>query len=143
MDARAEQIAKEIADAADVFLAGMEDGPVDTDERRDALKRYAKARQRILAIDPLETAIIARAYLRELAERREGGWQPIETAPRDGTHILLAWGGQTILGWWLDNSRERYLPWAGWTMPSMQVRPKGKPTHWLHLPIPPTGKDQP
>jgi len=68
-----------------------------------------------------------------------GEWQPIETAPRDGTEVLifearhsfgydyavgkfvLRWDGDTIGGWSNRNSSSAY----------------NHPTHWQPLPLPP------
>lgn len=61
------------------------------------------------------------------------GWQPIETAPRDGSKIILWWGGYSRYGSYLDNSHTS-VPWAGWTVPSLEVRPTGAPTLWMPMP---------
>lgn len=56
------------------------------------------------------------------------GWQPIETAPKDGTEILT-WDGQDakILRWALGR-------WDDWgEMPGALL----PPTHWMPLPEPP------
>lgn len=57
-------------------------------------------------------------------------WQPIETAPKDGTDILVGFAGQdrppVVVGWfddWLEYDSVNIL--------------KGKPTHWMPLPEPP------
>lgn len=65
------------------------------------------------------------------------GWIPIETAPKDGTRVLLSWNGVVVLGFYLDNSTTHH-PWAGWRVPSMEVRPPGRPSHWMPLPAAPT-----
>ena len=67
---------------------------------------------------------------------RDGGWLPIESAPRDGSSILLAWGGKSREGHWLDNTATRW-PWAGWKVLGM-LQPNGLPTHWRPLPAAPT-----
>jgi hypothetical protein len=62
-------------------------------------------------------------------------WQPIETAPKDGTRILLLTGRTEVaVGRWLDNSHTR-MPWAGWTT---DLGPSSRATHWMPLPRPPS-----
>ena len=63
------------------------------------------------------------------------GWQPIETAPRDGTRVLC-WGPpmmvaecewrffQGTTGWWRSNQC-----------------PQVRPTHWMPLPAPPAASE--
>lgn len=78
-----------------------------------------------------------------------GGWRPIESAPRDGTHVILAFGRDGVMeGWWDDNDPGPY-PWkfvdrgapgstgyaaGGFINGSREVR--GGPTHWQPL-LPP------
>ena len=58
---------------------------------------------------------------------RQSGWQPIETAPKDGTRVLLRREGMVALGEWRNlfgiDTWWRHGPLGG------------KPTHWH--PIPP------
>lgn len=77
-------------------------------------------------------------------------WKPIETAPKDGTDILLSNGEVVAEGHWLvieggifehrdmdgrwigQDERDDYedwIDWAGGMLPS--------PTHWMPLPPPP------
>ena len=75
-----------------------------------------------------------------------GGWQPIETAPKDGTYVLIATeshdGGMTTAcwdaewssssGWWLlDNGKDPEIPLRG-----------AEPTHWMPLPAAPSIADR-
>lgn len=77
------------------------------------------------AIDDLRAA---------LASRSDGGWRPIETAPKDGTPMLFCWwqDGQDTLpvvaGFWSRLS-ERWC--------NDQDGGKVRPTHWMPLPKPP------
>jgi hypothetical protein len=67
-------------------------------------------------------------------------WQPIETAPRDGTRILATGGG-------LDANMEvvSYLVDTGaWETPNYVLDDRdneaegySRPTHWMPLPAPP------
>lgn len=64
-------------------------------------------------------------------------WQPIETAPKDGTHILAYMDDAAIEAWW----DQRY----GWECVVMSSHGCGccgssndDPTHWMPLPPKPT-----
>lgn len=61
-------------------------------------------------------------------------WQPIESAPKDGTHILLFIEGYTIEGWWGRNR---------WNVARLSDHGCGccggdndPPTHWQELEVP-------
>ena len=67
-----------------------------------------------------------------------GAWQPIETAPKDGTNVLLVnrkgnmatglWQGRGVMaGWWL----------RGGNGPNVFFNDHHGPTHWMPLPAPP------
>ncbi len=68
-------------------------------------------------------------------------WQPIETAPRDGTPVLLVDyslgdpgdppGFDVFVGYWSDDAHNR-----GWTCAYYNVRTHD-PDHWMPLPAPP------
>ena len=61
-----------------------------------------------------------------------GGWKPIETAPRDGTAVLVRCGNRLgsshlasfVDGTWMEQSGAYLLPEEG----------EGSPTHWNPLP---------
>jgi Lar family restriction alleviation protein len=57
-------------------------------------------------------------------------WQPIETAPRDGTKFL-AWDGEELIAWRYEG---RWI--YGQEMESPYLT-HWSPTHWQPLPIPP------
>jgi hypothetical protein len=74
---------------------------------------------------------------RELAEVRKDVWQPIETAPKDGTSILVVMQGYTpavarwLAGMWMTAEMEGDfedddLDACEWNL-----------THWMPLPTPP------
>jgi len=79
-------------------------------------------------------------------------WQPIETAPKDGTHILLSNGESVSHGHWLyvaaysreirdmegfyvdqdeSDGYDGWIDFVGGMLPD--------PTHWMPLPPPPKG----
>lgn len=84
-----------------------------------------------------------------LAEAEKKGaedWQPIETAPRDGTRIILLRKNGPVFGCW-DDDRYSTKPRPYWTHD--QVRAFGNvdarkvpPTHWMPLPAPPRDLSQ-
>ena len=89
------------------------------------------------AINGPHVAVLAAAMAREAAERAVVEWQPIETAPRDGTPILailkvtnnktnFAWHEPNVI-WATDDESDWY---RGWGFDDY--------THWMPLPPPPT-----
>ncbi len=77
----------------------------------------------------------------ELAEVRARlalpAWHPIETAPTDGTAVIL-WSPaelEAVHAWWLPGDGRAYTPcWA-----AFGSRLVVNPTHWMPLPAPPSG----
>ena len=69
-------------------------------------------------------------------------WQPIETAPEDGTYILLGNRHGTWVGKYLDRYISGYRPSNPWHSMMLNCRHMGRfpsvvPTHWMPLPEPP------
>jgi hypothetical protein len=58
-------------------------------------------------------------------------WRPIETAPRDGTLILMIKDGNHMIGYWLNDPPM----WIEWCVGQVN------PTHWMPLPPPPVVKE--
>jgi hypothetical protein len=83
-------------------------------------------------------------------------WQPIETAPRDGTHIMGYNGDEryelsNIKETWMGKAPEgsiNYQKWmdgeiprnTGWEYVERDCCFKWSPTHWMPLPAPPEVK---
>ena len=57
-------------------------------------------------------------------------WQPIETAPKDGTNILAREGDIIALVWWEDVTQE----WRDYGDMGAAGMTVFEPTHWMHLP---------
>jgi hypothetical protein len=100
----------------------------DDDEIRAAAERCADGWG--LARSQTAPAVVLRELLADakaVARAYLNPWRPIDTAPRDGTRVLLWWDGWDIqLGSW--------HPLHGWqTGPIVHCQP----THWTPLPLPP------
>lgn len=99
----------------------------------------AKVRQRLSEGDCPTTPAHPVEHLEDLvvhlANRYSDGWQPIETAPKDGTRVLL-WGNGflVMIGAWLEHTGMAYLQPTWWSNGVPIVPP---PTHWQHLPSAP------
>jgi hypothetical protein len=73
-------------------------------------------------------------------------WQPIETAPKDGTPVWLWWpspDSEAITGWWSEGWYEgdrlvrSDAGWVGNEASSHRLDEWSQPTHWMPLPAPP------
>lgn len=95
-----------------------------------------------------------------ISHHRADGWQPIESAPKDGTRILGAWKGDNWnvleMRWTtlyhnnqvLEGQPEEDARWIGLCWRTGESRWDGnfgrpdwsltQPTHWQELPAPPT-----
>lgn len=76
-----------------------------------------------------------------------GTWMPIETAPKDGTSVILFWpyitqDGFVSSGQWFSGHYDVETGargngyWYSWNVNSGAT----PPTHWMPLPPPPEGK---
>jgi hypothetical protein len=63
--------------------------------------------------------------------RLDGGWSPIESAPLDGTVVLIYSPMEGVM-----SSRWEYQ-WQGFPWRCAQDRKRQIPTHWMPLPEPP------
>ena len=83
---------------------------------------------------------IARAEKAE-AERDAARWQPIETAPRDGTRLWCFWPDawseeRQAIGWFVSGGEDEYWTDAADSDPN-------PPTHWMPLPAAPATRRTP
>ena len=72
---------------------------------------------------------------RELAGVRKDVWQPIETAPKDGSEIW-AFNGEQGRMEWLENEEVALWIWCDDLLSDSDPMPD-QPSHWRHLPTPP------
>lgn len=69
---------------------------------------------------------------------KRNGWKPINTAPKDGTHILTYSKHHPIVEtWWTQNIMNAWV-WGGtgWNYPEYD-----NPTHWRPLPEKPNEEE--
>ena len=61
-------------------------------------------------------------------------WRDIETAPKDGTRILVKGDCTIVAGWQFIYSADCY----GWAIVNDAWMPERIATHWMPLPTPPS-----
>lgn len=83
-------------------------------------------------------------HQRDEAYNESFDWQPIETAPKDGTWVTLGTdtpdapcGIESLDCWFPAVCQGRYVRGSGW-MRCSEYSVNIEPTHWMHLPKPPT-----
>ena len=69
------------------------------------------------------------------------GWQPIETAPKDGTEIDLWRDGERWCNWWWSKGHKAWIRKHSYPIVT-SVMSDPQPTHWMPLPAAP-GQPQP
>ena len=62
-----------------------------------------------------------------------GAWLPIETAPKDGTPVLVAWEGLSFHPVVAHSEGNQW----GTLSAGFGFEPLCAPTHWQYLPLPP------
>ena len=68
-------------------------------------------------------------------------WHPIETAPKDGQHLMLGMADeQYVAEGYYDEAADAWFPplQSDTDMPDMRIYP----THWMPLPAPPSRANQ-
>ena len=68
-------------------------------------------------------------------------WQPIETAPKDGTKLIGYSGGRVSVIFYGEYYLNQFVWFTGGTLPTMNAEPQiFEPTHWM--PSPETPKER-
>lgn len=87
-------------------------------------------------------------YWRKLAKaaiaamKPQESWQPIETAPKNGTNILVWWPNEfhcPLVAHW--NNGKYNGDKIGWKLTAWSNSKETEPTHWMPLPQPPKQKE--
>lgn len=102
-------------------------------------------------------ALLACADAWDREQQRDSPWQPIETAPKDGTPVLIGWhddagAWQERRAWWdrefaiegCDDDMNTLWKqaWTDYRVASFGYEEvwEYEPTHWMPLPAPPVEK---
>jgi hypothetical protein len=68
-------------------------------------------------------------------------WQPIESAPKDGSKVLLNWKSGIVIGWYERRTVNTHLsPWRRDLFGKGDTAWGAEPKHWMPLPQPPETK---
>ncbi len=100
--------------------------------------------------DLIDRYLVAEAALRDAQAQQAAAWHPIETAPKDGTVVLL----YQPAGRWKSSarSRQQVVSTGYWHQPGNPASPgfwcaavmvAYRPTHWMPLPLPPAPDEAP
>lgn len=73
------------------------------------------------------------------AAKQTVGWQPIETAPRDGS-VFIGWEPQTEYQKEGGYAEQGNYDLCTWRDDGFYSEGSLKPTHWIPTPLPPTKK---
>ncbi|HYU99911.1 MAG TPA: hypothetical protein VE977_13870 [Pyrinomonadaceae bacterium] len=90
-----------------------------------------------------------RIYLAALPKQEPSGWRSIESAPKDGTHVVLfgtLWKDpdqrpRACLSWWCNRREDSPAYALGWFFIAPGYADGFNPTHWQPLPDPPKGAE--
>lgn len=96
-------------------------------KRKSAAKTFKRIDGVTVKATPLHAHL--RAYA-DLLERTT--WRTMDSAPKDGTEVLVFDDGATIVSLWMDESPSHGSGW--WDNGIMDPAP----THWMPLPLPPS-----
>jgi hypothetical protein len=112
----------------------------------EAAKAAAQAdyEQRILSALATPPASSLSELDRLQSSNEASEWQPIETAPKDGTEFLANDGASTVVCWWRERDPEGYLdgfPWRFAEIDDGSVSENGysvnhPPKLWMPMPVP-------
>jgi hypothetical protein len=124
-------------DERDALIEALENGYVrlpDDETRWTLLGTPLVYRKRGRESDLYELTQPARLLAQSLKREREAkAWRPIETAPRDGTEVLMWWP------YWSKHPERGAFKSGRWeTMAALSAMDDDiGPTHWLPIPSPP------
>jgi len=127
---------------ASASVSGLTAAPVDERERFEQfaqncpMGKYNVAR-RGEGYDSSHTQIMWDAWqARAALSAGDAGWQPIETAPKDGENIWAFNGEQGVMHW-IDVDVVALWVWEDDLLSDADPEPV-QPTHWMPLPPPPS-----
>lgn len=67
-------------------------------------------------------------------DQTKNGWKPIETAPKDGTAVLICINQGTAFDAWWDQADQA---WVDGRLNRYEEQYTYSPTHWMPMPEPP------
>ncbi len=109
-------------------------------EEIENLARYGDRPGYATRIRSLVDELVLAQGCRPTPAPAEGGWQPIATAPKDGTQIFVA-RDMGPHGWILGTAHWREVAglsgWFSWGIAGGSELGLAHPTHWMPLPQPP------